>query len=75
MGKLKGLSTKQHKIINLKQLATKTNIEYMKLYYNVKGGYSSLDANEKTMLMNVLTDELETFVKYLGFTVKLQRIK
>ena len=70
-----GLVTKQHKIINLKHLAAKTGIDYMLLYNNIKGAYKSLDANQKTMLCNVLYDELTEVGKFLGFEVKIKKIR
>ena len=75
MAKIEGLATKQHKIINLKQLARRSKVDYMRVYNNVKGNYNSLDDNEKTMLCNILHDELTALGQYLGFQVKIQRIK
>lgn len=73
MAKTKNFQNKQHKIISLRKLAASSKIDYMKLYYNISGRYSSLDLNEKTALCNALHDEMLPLFEFLGFDVILTR--
>lgn len=69
------LTTKQRKIISLVKLAKSSNIDYMKLYYNISGRYNSLDFNDKTAICNALQSEIKPLFEFLGFNIKLTRIK
>lgn len=61
-------------LVNIKELSTKSGIDYFKVYKNLKCGYRSLTSKEKTQLANIAHEDLNEFFNKLGFKVSIDRI-
>lgn len=66
--------TAEYKIISIRKLSEVSGVPYGKLWGNLSGRVSSLDANEKTVLCNTVYAEMEDLFDFLGFEMKLKRI-
>lgn len=62
-------------LISVRVLAEKAGIDYSKLYNNLKGTYASLTDQQKTMLFNIIQDEVTKAVSVLGFSYEGRRIR
>lgn len=66
---------KQPSVISLLALCNKAGVTHHKVYQNLRGTYNSLDALEKSKLVNALYDAVNPFVNELGYLIKVSRIK
>ena len=62
-------------IINLKELAEKSEIDYFKLRNNLNGKYNSFDVNDRTEVANALLKEANLVFNQLGFDIKMDRLE
>lgn len=66
---------KDFDIINIRELARLSKIDYMKLRNNLAGKYGSLNESEQARLYNTIYAEVTKATSVLGFTYEGRRIK
>ncbi len=66
-------NTSQFKIISLRKLADGAKMDYNYLYNNLRGRYDSMEGSEKTVLCNVLHDELKAMGEFLNVDFIIKR--
>jgi len=66
---------KKPSVISLLALCKESGVAHHKVYSNLKGTYTSLNALEKSKLVNALYDAINPFITELGYYIKVARIK